>query len=191
MILEKEGKYLTFALANEEYGLEILKVREIIGYMDITSIPQTPPYVKGVINLRGQVIPVVDLRSKFGMKTTEVTDRTCIIVVETYRGNCNCSTGIVVDYVQEVFDIAGEDIDEAPQFGAAVNTDFILGIGKVGESIKILLDIDKVLSGMDISNFTCSTSDKVTGESKSESQEQPQHEDLAAEQYRNDNVVRM
>ena len=112
----KEGKYLTFALANEEYGLEILKVREIIGYMDITAVPQTPEHVKGVINLRGQVIPVVDLRSKFGMKTTEVTDQTCIIVVETYRGSCNCSTGIVVDYVQEVFDIAGEDIDEAPQF---------------------------------------------------------------------------
>ena len=144
-ILDKEGKYLTFALGPEEYGLEILKVREIIGYMDITAVPQTPHHVKGVINLRGQVIPVIDLRAKFGMETTDVTDQTCIIVVETSQGQRKFSTGIVVDRVQEVLDIAGEDIEEAPQFGASVNTDFILGMGKIGDSVKILLDIDKVL----------------------------------------------
>jgi len=150
-ITEKEGKYLTFALGPEEYGLEILKVREIIGYMDITAVPQTPHHVKGVINLRGQVIPVIDLRAKFGMETTDVTEQTCIIVVETSQGHRKFSTGIVVDRVQEVLDIAGEDIEEAPQFGSSVNTDFILGMGKIGESVKILLDIDKVLSNVDLS----------------------------------------
>ena len=149
-MLEKEGKYLTFALGPEEYGLEILKVREIIGYMDITAVPQTPSYVKGVINLRGQVIPVVDLRAKFGMETTDVTDQTCIIVVETTQGDRNFSTGIVVDHVQEVLDIEGKNIEEAPQFGSSVNTDFILGMGKVGDNVKILLDIDKVLTGTEI-----------------------------------------
>jgi purine-binding chemotaxis protein CheW len=146
-LAEKEGKYLTFALANEEYGLEILKVREIIGYIDVTAIPQMPPYVKGVINLRGQVIPVVDLRARFGMETADVTDQTCIIVVEIAHGARKSSTGIVVDHVQEVLDIAGGDIEETPQFGAVVNTDFILGMAKVGSSVKILLSIDRVLSG--------------------------------------------
>ena len=146
----REGKYLTFKLANEEYGLEILKVREIIGYMDITAVPQMPPYVKGVINLRGQVIPVIDLRSKFSMETAGVTEETCIIVVEITQDTRKFNTGIVVDKVQEVLDIAGKNIDETPQFGSQVNTDFILGIGKVGETVKILLDIDKVLAAVDI-----------------------------------------
>ena len=106
-VLDREGKYLTFALAHEEYGLEILKVREIIGYIDVTAVPQTPHYVKGVINLRGQVIPVIDLRAKFGMETADVTDETCIIVVEIAHGSRKFSTGIVVDRVQEVLDIAG------------------------------------------------------------------------------------
>ena len=144
---DKEGKYLTFALANEEYGLEILKVREIIGYIDVTAVPQTPSHVKGVINLRGQVIPVVDLRAKFGMATTDVTDETCIIVVEITQNSRKFNTGIVVDRVREVLDIAGGNIEEAPRFGASVNTDFILGMGKVGDAVKILLDIDKVLAG--------------------------------------------
>jgi purine-binding chemotaxis protein CheW len=153
VLLDKEGKYLTFALGPEEYGLEILKVREIIGYMDITAVPQTPHHVKGVINLRGQVIPVVDLRAKFGMETTDVTDQTCIIVVEISRGEHKFSTGIVVDRVQEVLDIAGENIEEAPQFGSTVNTNFILGMGKIGDTVKILLDIDTVLGGDGLENF--------------------------------------
>ena len=152
-VVNKEGKYLTFALAHEEYGLEILKVREIIGYMDITAVPQTPHHVKGVINLRGQVIPVVDLRAKFGMDTAEVTEETCIIVVEIVQGTRNFQTGIVVDHVQEVLDIAGGDIEDAPQFGSSVDTDFILGMGKIGDTVKILLDIDKVLSGDDLDGF--------------------------------------
>jgi purine-binding chemotaxis protein CheW len=152
-VVDKEGKYLTFALAHEEYGLEILKVREIIGYMDITAVPQTPHHVKGVINLRGQVIPVVDLRSKFGMDTAEVTEETCIIVVEISQDDRRFQTGIVVDHVQEVLDIAGGDIEDAPQFGSSVDTDFILGMGKIGDSVKILLDIDKVLAGDNLSGF--------------------------------------
>jgi len=146
----REGKYLTFALAREQYGLEILKVREIIGYIDVTAVPQTPDYVKGVINLRGQVIPVVDLRSKFGMEPAEVTEETCIIVVEIAQSGRKFNTGIVVDRVQEVLDIADANIEDAPQFDASVDTDFILGMAKVGESVKILLDIDRVLRGHDL-----------------------------------------
>ncbi len=152
-LLDKAGKYLTFALGPEEYGLEILKVREIIGYMEITAVPQTPEHVKGVINLRGQVIPVIDLRAKFGMETAEITEESCIIVVEISQGNRKFSTGIVVDHVQEVLDIDGQNIEEAPQFGSSVDTSFILGMGKIGDTVKILLDIDKVLAGDDFSGL--------------------------------------
>lgn len=149
---EKEGKYLTFVLGKEEFGLEILKVREIIGYIDVTSVPQTPGYVLGVINLRGQVIPVVDLRAKFGMETAERTEETCIIVVEVSHGNRQISTGVMVDCVSEVLDIDGNDIEPAPEFGSSVMTDFILGMGKIGDSVKILLDIDKVLVGSELAD---------------------------------------
>ncbi len=151
--LSKAGKYLTFALDNEEYGLEILKVREIIGYMQITAVPKTPAHVKGVINLRGQVIPVIDLRMKFSMTEAEVTEETCIIVVEIHQADQKYQTGIVVDHVQEVLDIAGDKIEDAPQFGSNVDTQFILGMGKVNGAVKILLDIDKVL-GCDAGTFS-------------------------------------
>lgn len=144
------GKYLTFALGPEEFGLEILKVREIIGYMPITAVPQTPGYVKGVINLRGQVIPVVDLRAKFAMDTTAKTSETCIIVVETTQQGRHLRTGIVVDRVRDVLDIVDENIEEPPQFGADVDTRCILGMGKLGNSVKILLDIDRVLGDADM-----------------------------------------
>lgn len=147
----KGGKYLTFALGREEYGLEILKVREIIGFMEITAVPRTPGYVKGVINLRGQVISVVDLRAKFAMASAEKTEETCIIVVEiSGQDGRKLSTGIVVDRVSEVLNIAGENIEPAPEFGTAVDTQFILGMGKIGQSVKILLDIDRVLSAGEI-----------------------------------------
>ena len=119
----------------------------------MTAVPQTPSHVKGVVNLRGQVIPVVDLRAKFGMATTEVTEQTCIIVVEITQGGRKSNTGIVVDRVQEVLDIAGADIEEAPQFGSSVDSDFILGMGKIGDKVKILLDIDRVLAGRDVGAF--------------------------------------
>jgi purine-binding chemotaxis protein CheW len=141
------GKYLTFALGKEEYGLEILKVREIIGWLDITALPRTPAYVKGVVNLRGQVIVVVDLRAKFTMEAAAKTDQTCIIVVEIAHAGRKLSTGIIVDRVSEVLEIPGDNIEAPPTFGTAVATDFILGMGKVGEAVKILLDIDKVLDG--------------------------------------------
>jgi purine-binding chemotaxis protein CheW len=163
----KEGKFLTFALGREEYGIEILKVREIIGYMNITAVPQTPQYVKGVINLRGQVIPVIDLRGKFGMQTAQTTEETCIIVVEISQQQRKLSTGLVVDHVSEVLDIPGANIEDAPQFGGAVDTTFILGMGKVGESVKILLDIDRVLSGADLAGIAAAQ--VAAGESPSAS----------------------
>jgi purine-binding chemotaxis protein CheW len=147
------GKYLTFALGKEEYGLEILKVREIIGYMDITAVPKTPSYVRGVINLRGQVISVVDLRAKFGMEAAQRTDETCIIVVEIKSGDRKLSTGIIVDRVSEVLNIPGENIEEPPTFGATVATDFILGMGKIAQAVKILLDIDRVLAKDEIAQL--------------------------------------
>ncbi len=150
-VLEKKperqvaGKYLTFTLGREEYGLEILKVREIIGYMEITSVPQAASHVRGVINLRGQVIPVIDLRTRFGMASVDPTDQTCIIVVEIQLGDNPVNTGIIVDKVSEVMDVSAEQIEPAPTMGQDFETDFILGMGKIGDSVKILLDIDKVL----------------------------------------------
>jgi len=138
----QEGKYLTFALGHEEYGLEILGVREIIGLMEITAVPQVPAYVKGVINLRGKVIPVIDLRLKFGMERIDYTSETCIIVLNV----SDMLMGIAVDRVCEVVDIAADHIEPAPGFGARVRTDFITGMGKVGEKVKILLDIVKALT---------------------------------------------
>ena len=142
----KGGKYLTFVLGREEYGLEILKVREIFGVMEITAVPRMPSHVRGVINLRGQVIAVVDLRAKFAMEAVAQTEQTCIIVVEILRDGRKFNTGIIVDKVSEVLSIPSESIENAPSFGAMVDTDFILGMGKIGKSVKILLDIDKVLS---------------------------------------------
>ena len=139
---DRAGKYLTFGLAEEEYGLEILKVREIIVMMDITAVPRTPEFVRGVINLRGKVIPVVDLRTKFGMEAVAQTDSTCIIVVDVN----GVEMGIVVDEVSEVLDIRTEEIEDAPSFGANVDTEFILGMGKTNERVTILLDIGKVLA---------------------------------------------
>ncbi len=146
---ERAGKYLTFKLGAEEYGLAILKVREIMGLMDITAVPRTPAFIRGVINLRGKVIPVVDLRTKFGMETTEDTDETCIIVVDVGEVDDEVEMGIVVDKVSEVLDIEAEDIEDAPSFGSSADTDFILGMGKAEDRVTILLDIGKVLSKED------------------------------------------
>jgi purine-binding chemotaxis protein CheW len=146
------GKYLTFCLGKEEYGIGILKVREIIGFMDITAVPRAPEFVRGVINLRGQVISVVDLRAKFGMPPVDRTEATCIIVVEVPAadtappGGRTLSIGVVVDRVSEVLSIPAEQVEDPPAFGNAVDADVILGMGKVGQSVKILLDIDRVLS---------------------------------------------
>ncbi len=140
------GKYLTFHLGEETYGLEILKVQEIIGMQEITKVPRTPDYVKGVINLRGKVIPVVNLRLKFGMEEIETTRKTCIIVVQVVRGESSVIMGIIVDEVSEVLEISAEEIEPSPAFGTQIDTAFILGMAKTKEAVKILLDIDKVLS---------------------------------------------
>lgn len=147
---DKEGKYLTFTLADEEYGIGILKIKEIIGMMPFTSVPQTPDFVKGVINLRGKVIPVIDLRLRFGMESIDYTDRTCIIVVEVDGEEREIMIGIVVDTVSEVLNIKSEDIEETPAFGTKLNTDYIMGMAKIGGGVKILLDIDKVLKSEEI-----------------------------------------
>ena len=139
------GKYLTFKLAEEEYGVEILKVREIMGVMDITGVPRMPVHMKGVINLRGKVIPVIDLRLKFGFEEIGRTEETCIIVVDVGH-----EVGIVVDTVCEVLDVTGENIEPPPAMGGSVDTSFILGMGKVGNEVKILLDIDKVLTANEL-----------------------------------------
>jgi len=149
-LTSRDGKYLTFSLAGEEYGIGILKIKEIIGMMPITSVPQTPSFVKGVINLRGKVIPVVDLRLKFEIPAIGYTERTCIIVVEISGQSGAVKIGIVVDAVSEVLNIKSEDIENTPAFGTRVNTDYILGMAKMGSSVKILLDIDKVLSTQDL-----------------------------------------
>lgn len=145
------GKYLTFKLAEEEYGLEIIKVQEIIGLMPVTKVPRVPDYMRGVINLRGRIIPTIDLRTKFGLPRVEDTDKTCIIVVEVMSPKGKVNVGIIVDQVAEVLDIAGNEIDHAPEFGTVLHTEFILGVGIVKGDVKILLDIDKVLTSEEIS----------------------------------------
>ena len=149
-ITVKTGKYLTFFLEDEEYGIGILKVKEIIGMMPITSVPRTPKFVKGVINLRGKVIPVMDLRLKFSMETISYSDRTCIIVVEIESQNATVLIGVVVDAVSEVLNINEGDIEETPTFGSKLDTDYILGMAKMEGGVKILLDIDRVLSAEEI-----------------------------------------
>jgi len=148
------GKYLTFKLSHETYGIEILKVQEIIGLMSITSIPRTPNFVRGVINLRGKVIPVIELRKKFDMETVEDTDHTCIIVVQVLGSGNPITMGVIVDEVSEVVDIADNQIEPAPSFGASIDTAFIMAMGKLGESVVILLDIDKVLTANEIQSLS-------------------------------------
>jgi purine-binding chemotaxis protein CheW len=139
----RAGKYLTFSLADQEYGVEILKVREIIGMVPITAVPRTPSFVKGVINLRGKVIPVIELRAKFAMDTVAYTEQTCIIVVDV----AGVEMGVIVDRVCEVLDIAEQEIEDTPGFGTSVDTEFILGMGKSDGKVTILLDISRVLTG--------------------------------------------
>ena len=140
------GKYLTFYIGDETYGFEILKVQEIIGMQEISKVPRTPEHVKGVFNLRGKVIPVVDLRLKFDMEEQERTRHTCIIIVNVHNEGKEVIMGIIVDQVSEVAEIAADEIEPAPSFGNQVATNFIMGMTKTKDHVKILLDIDKVLS---------------------------------------------
>jgi purine-binding chemotaxis protein CheW len=147
---DRAGKYLVFHLGREEFGIRVLKVREIMGVQDITAVPQTPAYVKGVINLRGKVIPVVDLRLKFGLPETEYTQRTCIIVVQVQGEAGVMLMGIVVDGVAEVLNLAPGDIEDTPDFGQGVATPYLLGMAKIKGKVKILLEIDQVLTSQEL-----------------------------------------
>jgi purine-binding chemotaxis protein CheW len=147
----RAGKYLTFQLANEEFGVRVLKVREIMGVQEITAVPQTPHHVKGVINLRGKVIPVIDLRLKFGLPAVEYTHRTCIIVAQIAGEHSSAILmGVVVDGVSEVLTLAGPEIEDTPDFGEDIGSEYLLGMAKVKGKVKILLDIDRILSAHDL-----------------------------------------
>ncbi|HEV3197669.1 MAG TPA: chemotaxis protein CheW [Bryobacteraceae bacterium] len=139
-----------FELGREEFGIRVLKVREIMGIQDITAVPQTPAHVKGVINLRGKVIPVVDLRLKFGLPEQEYTQRTCIIVVQVQGEARPMLMGIVVDGVAEVLNLAAADIEDTPDFGDGTATPYLLGMAKVKGKVKILLEIERVLTSTDL-----------------------------------------
>src|SRR6266568_4101790 len=149
----RSGKYLTFQLANEEFGIRVLKVREIMGIQEITAVPQTPAHIKGVINLRGKVVPVVDLRLKFGLAAADYTQRTCIIVTQVQGESGAVMMGIVVDGVSEVLSLASAEIEDTPDFGEALTGGYLLGMAKVKGKVKILLDIDRVLSTQDMHNL--------------------------------------
>jgi purine-binding chemotaxis protein CheW len=146
----RPGKYLVFHLGSEEFGIHVLKVREIVGIQDITGVPQMPAYVKGVINLRGKVIPVVNLRLKFGMEETEHTQRTCIIVVQLQGDTNSRLMGAIVDGVAEVLNLAAADIEDTPDFGPGVETPYFLGMAKMKDKVTILLDIDEVMSSQEL-----------------------------------------
>ncbi len=155
----RAGKYLTFFLAHEEYAVEILKVQEIIGRMQITPVPLTSKYIRGVINLRGKIHPIMDLKVKFGMDHTAITDETCIIVIKTD----NVMTGILVDKVSEVVNVASVDIEDTPSLGAEINSDYLLGVSKTGGRISLLLDIEKIITASDFISMK-KTSDEESGE---------------------------
>ncbi len=149
----RTGKYLTFSLSNESYGVDVLKVREIIRFLKITPVPQMPAYVKGVINLRGKVLPVIDLRLKFGLDAAEASERTCIVVVRVFAGGHDITLGMIVDSVEEVINLNESEIEETPEFGAKLDTAYLMGMAKVKGTIKTLLDIDKVVSPETLRGF--------------------------------------
>jgi purine-binding chemotaxis protein CheW len=147
---DRGGKYLSFHLDREEYAIQVLKVREIMGLQDITAVPQTPDYVRGVINLRGKVVPVIDLRLKFGLAAVEYTQRTCIIVIEVRAEGGSMLMGMIVDGVSEVLNLSAADIENTPDFGNGVVLPYVLGMAKIKGKVKILVDIDYVLSQQEL-----------------------------------------
>ena len=149
----RAGKYLTFHLDSEEFGIRVLQVREIMGLQDITAVPQTPSHVKGVINLRGKVIPVLCLRTKFNLQPAPYTARTCIIVVQV-RGEAGpLHVGIIVDAVSEVLNVTTAEIEDTPDFGGGLPTPYLLGMAKIKDKVKILLDIDEVVTPQEMSGL--------------------------------------
>lgn len=146
-------KYLVFQLDKEEFAIQVEKVREIMGVQDITQVPQTPIHVKGVINLRGKVIPVVDLRLKFGMEAAEYTHRTCIVVVQVTGPRDTMLMGVVVDGVVEVLQVADADVEDTPSFGQDVAIPYVMGLAKLKGKVKILLDIDQVMTSRELARL--------------------------------------
>ena len=144
MAITDDQKLLTFSLGGEGYGVSILKVKEIIGMLEITPVPRTPEFIKGVINLRGKIIPVMDLRLKFGMDQQEYDERTCIIVAEATLNGSQRLIGVVVDMVSEVVNISSEQIEPPPEYGMNLEHNFILGIGKIKDRVVIIIDIEEV-----------------------------------------------
>ena len=145
------GKYLTFVLGEESYAVDVRKVREIIRLTNITAVPQMPPFIKGVINLRGKIIPVIDLRTRFGLAGAATTDKTCIVVVQIQTGaHTRRETGLIVDNVEEVVNLSANDIEETPDFGAQVDTKYLLGMAKLKGVVKMLLDLDRVLDNQEV-----------------------------------------
>lgn len=157
-IKNQGGKFLSFFLKEEEYGIEILKVQEIIKILPITRVPRTPEFVKGVINLRGKIIPVTDLRSKFNMEQREETSETCIIVVQTN----GLEIGVIVDKVSEVLDISDAEIEDVPSFGTDVSTDYLLGIGNTNGRVRLLLDIERILTAQEVVQIQEVAGEKIT-----------------------------
>ena len=157
-VLHRAGKYLIFQLGKEEFGIQVLKVREIMGIQDITPVPHLPAHVKGVLNLRGRIIPVVDLRLKFGLEAKEYTQRTCIIVVQVAVAGAEPNPiGIVVDGVAEVLNVVEGDVEDTPQFGQDTDTSYLLGIAKIKGQVKLLLDIDKALEASELCKLAAVT----------------------------------
>jgi purine-binding chemotaxis protein CheW len=152
----RAGKYLIFQLNEEEFAIQVQKVREIMGVMEITQVPQTPIHVKGVINLRGKVIPVVDLRLKFGMEPAEYTHRTCIVVVQVTGPRDTMFMGVVVDGVAEVLQVAAAEVEDTPSFGQDVCIPYVMGLAKIKGKVKILLDIDQVMTARELDRLDLS-----------------------------------
>lgn len=158
------GKYLSFSLADEFYGLEILRVQEIVGMLPVTRVPRLPEFVAGVVNLRGRIIPVIDVRSAFRMDLAPITDRTCIIVVSVTRAEgVSTVIGIIVDEVSDVLDLAAEAIEDTPSFGVEVDTSFIRGVGRFDDRVILLLDIDNALSSSQLQMVDRATLAAVSG----------------------------
>jgi purine-binding chemotaxis protein CheW len=162
------SQYLTFQLAGEEYGLDIMQVREIIEFGTLTRVPHTPPAVRGVINLRGSVVPVIDLTLKFTGEQTTITRRSCIIIAEAVLGGERVVTGVIADAVSKVVELTDDEILPAPAFGAGVRVEYLLGMGRAGAKFLLLLDMDKVLSNGEVTAMVpgngLSTANSILGE---------------------------
>ena len=180
---QRAGKYLTFQIENEEFGILVIRIREIMGIQQITAVPHTPSHVKGVINLRGKVIPIIDLRIKLGLDRRVYDQRTCIIVAQVRCGESLVLMGIVVDAVSEVVTLTEEQIEDPPKFGGGVQVRYLLGMAKTSGKVKMLLDIDEALSAEDLKELRqlmeqlleqqspspdCQRNDAVTHEDKSQ-----------------------